>query len=314
MCWQLQYDDEELVVRGSRTRGEVGRLYRVLGCRGQGCCVRSTPRVRSFRCSTLLHRLRGLRTRFPRFGARSSPARVINNTTLGLFSRIQRAIGVRDLRSMFDVRRLRSFLGGLSLAGASFSIRPGVSNLSISLRCHSNLFFHNSAHNSNAINRSMATGLLRVGSVPGTVGFVNRLRIENRICVPHSDFVGLHRQRRLVRRSPTGGPQGTTTKALHRGGPGVMGRHRLSVFIFGIRHVASGRFASRVRALSFLGSLNFRALPACLEYFGIGRIITRIREVNSDHNTLPCSVSNTIVGTSGLTCHRAVNDASGFPG
>lgn len=303
-------------IRLRRTHGHTRRLHIVVREGGHLCCSRSTPRLRSFRCSTLGQRLGTLRTRFPRLVATGSPARGINNAPDKHFTGIARIMGVRDLLSTFSCSRLHSFSHQIQ----STKVRPrciirvGVSNLSYDLRCRGNMLIHTSAHNSNIINRSIATGIGTVGHVPGALGGTPRcLRIHNRICVPRSTFRRLYTRRRLRNTTPFGGPHGTTTKSLHRGSSGVANDQKLSVFMFGIRRIQNERLADRTRDLSCLGDLNVPISPHCRVIRSVRSTVTRVRRVNRGHTTLSFSVSNTIVGIGGFTRQRLLNSAGGFP-
>lgn len=225
-------------------------------------------------------------------------------------------MGVRDLLSTFSCSRLQSFSHHIQRTNVRprCIIRVGVSNLSYDLRCRGNRLIHTSAHNSNIINRSIATGIHTVHDVPGGLGSTPRfLRIHNRMCVPRNTFRGLYTRRRLRNTTPFGGPHGTTTNSLHRGSTEVAKDQNLSVFIFGIRRVHNGALAGRTRDLSCLGDLNLPISPHCRVIRSVRRTVTRVRRVNRGHTGLSFSVSNTIVGIGSFTRHSLVNSAGGFP-
>ncbi len=76
---------------------QVSCLHELLGSTGRGCCILTTPRLSSRRCSFLLRRLRTLRHHRPRGCSPSSPARHINDSVISAFRRMTRTIPVLSL-------------------------------------------------------------------------------------------------------------------------------------------------------------------------------------------------------------------------
>lgn len=286
------------------------------------CCMLSTPRLASTRCSDLVTQLHRLRTHCPSDVPTSSPARHINNHTSSRFARIHRLRPLLDLNGIFSTRRLHTFSRHIrdnlpTNDGIRCIVRPGVSNLTYDLVCRGNGLIHTTAHNSNMMNRGIATGIHAVHDVPLALGIPrNRtiprlLSIHNRICVPHRTFVHLGRRHTRHNRDRFTGPHGTTTNDLHRLSPRIATDHDLDFFTCCLMNRKTR--PGRDRSLTLLTHCNFGIDRGCGIIRGVSRTVGCVNSFGRLHRNLSCSASNTIVGIGSICRRHVLNTANGSP-